>query len=337
MARPIRSPLPLLLASAALWAQQPAPPAGPTVGAPFPAFRLPDQTGKMRDLNSIEGSHGVLLVFFQSADWCPYCKNQLAEMESSLEAARSAGINLAAISYDSPAILRQFAARRSITFPLLADRASSVIRAASMLMSGPPPSSPFAGTAYPGAVLIDEHGMVRAKYLHGDLRERDSAAALLMRQFGIDTGGAASTVSGKRIDVKLSASGSTVSPGERILLAVTFDLRPGLHVYAPGVHDYLPIDWTLRPPVGWKAAAVTFPPAETLRLEVIQETVPAYRGHVRLTREVTVPPDTAPGPVILSGTLRYQACDDTMCYIPETLPLVWNLRVLPLDKTRTAN
>jgi peroxiredoxin len=335
MVRLIRLALAALLAASELPAQSPAPPPGPRTGSPFPAFRLPDQNGKMRDRKSLEGPHGLLLVFFQSADWCPYCKNQLAEMQANLDAARQAGIGLAAVSYDSPAVLRQFAARRSITFPLLSDHASALIRAASLEMPGPPKGSPFAGAAYPAAVLINERGIVQAKYIHGDLRERDSAAAVLMQRFGIG-GGPPSTVTGKRIEARLTSSDTQVSPGERILLEVSFDLRPGLHVYAPGVHDYIPIDWSLRPPVGWTAAPVVFPPSETLRLEAIQETVPAYRGHVVLRRDVTVSPDASPGPVILSGALRYQACDDTMCYIPETLPLEWKLTVLSLDKTRAA-
>ena len=39
------------------------------------------------------------------------------------------GINVAAISYDSPAILENFAKRRSITYPLLSDTSSTVIDA----------------------------------------------------------------------------------------------------------------------------------------------------------------------------------------------------------------
>ena len=327
--------LPLLLVPAAV-AQTITPPSGPAVGSPLPSFRLVDQTGRARTLPSLVGPRGLLLVFFQSADWCPYCKNQLVEMQSSLAAARAAGIHLAAVSYDPPRVLRQFAVRRSITFPLLADPASTLIRAASMLLPGPPPSSPFAGASYPGAVLVDHRGIIEAKFLHGDLRERDSAAAILMRSFGLDTGPPLAQVQGKRITVRLSASGSSVSPGERILLAVDFDLRAGLHVYAPGVHDYLPIEWRLTPPPDWTAAPVSFPEPQTLRLEAIQETVPAYQGHVRLTRELTVPPGAQPGTVTLSGTLRYQACDDTMCYIPETLPLAWTLRVLALDTTRAS-
>jgi hypothetical protein len=42
---------------------------GPQVGERVPDFRLPDQNGKTRDLQSIMGPKGAMLVFLRSADW----------------------------------------------------------------------------------------------------------------------------------------------------------------------------------------------------------------------------------------------------------------------------
>lgn len=56
-------------------ALQPAPTAvdllrfGPAVGQRVPGFTLPDQNGRTRDLASILGPNGAMLVFFRSADW----------------------------------------------------------------------------------------------------------------------------------------------------------------------------------------------------------------------------------------------------------------------------
>ena len=38
--------------------------------------------------------------------------------------------------------------------------------------------------------------------------------------------------------------------------------------------------------------------------------------------------------LMLHGTLRYQACDDRVCYIPATVPLQWTFRFEPLDRVR---
>jgi hypothetical protein len=42
---------------------------GPQVGQQVPEFSLPDQSGRMRNLQSVMGSRGAMLVFFRSADW----------------------------------------------------------------------------------------------------------------------------------------------------------------------------------------------------------------------------------------------------------------------------
>jgi len=38
--------------------------------------------------------------------------------------------------------------------------------------------------------------------------------------------------------------------------------------------------------------------------------------------------------MVLEGSLRYQACDDHECYIPETVPLKWTFSFEPLDRER---
>ena len=42
---------------------------GPQVGERVPDFSLVDQTGKTRNLQSIMGPRGAMLVFIRSADW----------------------------------------------------------------------------------------------------------------------------------------------------------------------------------------------------------------------------------------------------------------------------
>ncbi len=42
---------------------------GPQVGERVPDFSLPDQTGRSRNLQSIMGPRGAMLVFVRSADW----------------------------------------------------------------------------------------------------------------------------------------------------------------------------------------------------------------------------------------------------------------------------
>ena len=51
------------------WAFRPPTSTGPAVGQRIPAFRAPDQNGRLRDFNSIKGPNGAALYFMRSVDW----------------------------------------------------------------------------------------------------------------------------------------------------------------------------------------------------------------------------------------------------------------------------
>jgi DsbC/DsbD-like thiol-disulfide interchange protein len=138
-----------------------------------------------------------------------------------------------------------------------------------------------------------------------------------------------SVVNGRLAQVTTSASTETVHAGDHITLTLDVDLRPNVHVYAPGAENYIPITWTLDESPAYKTAEVHMPTPRKLYLPVIDETVPVYEGHFRLTRDVTIGPESAlhEDRIGIAGTLRYQACDDQMCYKPEKLPLQWTFAV----------
>src|SRR3974377_1607905 len=52
------------------------PPSGSV--APDIGTRL-DQNGKPRTFADLMGQNGLVLMFFRSADWCPYCQAQMIE------------------------------------------------------------------------------------------------------------------------------------------------------------------------------------------------------------------------------------------------------------------
>jgi DsbC/DsbD-like thiol-disulfide interchange protein len=133
-------------------------------------------------------------------------------------------------------------------------------------------------------------------------------------------------VNGRQAHITTSASASAVHPGQRITLTIDVDLRPGVHVYAPGAEGYIPISWTLEDSPAYKAQDVEMPAPRKLYLQAIDETVPAYEGRIRLVRGVTIGPAAA-NRLTIDGALRYQACDDQMCYKPEKLPLQWTFTI----------
>src|SRR5271169_4182016 len=72
-------------------------------GVKAPEISLSDQSGKPQTFGTLTGPNGLLLLFFRSADWCPFCKGQLVDLEATQKAFAAKGVNVAAVSYDSSA------------------------------------------------------------------------------------------------------------------------------------------------------------------------------------------------------------------------------------------
>lgn len=264
------------------------------------------------------------------------------ELEQHLGAIRKQGLGVAAISYDSVGALKSFADRQHITYPLLSDPDSKIIRTYDIFNETVKPGTPAYGIPYPGVYVVDARGMVVSKYFEDDFKERVSTADILARQFGGPVDVVRGAVEAKHLQITTAASNDIARPGLRIALSLDIEMKPRMHVYAPGVQGYIPIDWRLDD--GGPAAkrhSFEYPRSEMLRLEAIGETVPVYRGRIRIRREITfgqeavLKPLVSPtGEVIIKGSFRYQACDDRKCYVPEDVPLVWRFKYQGLDLQR---
>jgi hypothetical protein len=78
-----------------------------------------------------------------------------------------------------------------------------------------------------------------------------------------------------------------------------------------------------------------------MELKAIGERQPVYTGEVRLLRDITVgspaevqklrQPD---GTIRITGSFRYQACDDKQCFLPETVPVAWTVSYEEFDRQR---
>ena len=189
---------------------------------------------------------------------------------------------------------------------------------------------------------MDRAGRVTEKYFEDDHTQRYTSADILVSRFGESTGAAHTIAEGKHLRVLASASNARVRSGQRISLVLDVQLGPRLHVYAPGVQsDYIPIEWSMKESPAMLVRAVAYPVAKMLRLEAIGETAPVFEGTFRLLRDVTVARDAtvrplldAEGKLTMEGALKYQACDDKVCYPPETVPVRWSLQVEGHDRER---
>jgi DsbC/DsbD-like thiol-disulfide interchange protein len=123
----------------------------------------------------------------------------------------------------------------------------------------------------------------------------------------------------------ISLSTGSVAAG-KIPLHVDVTPRPNMHVYAPGQPGYIGIALTLDADAPVKVSGKPkYPAPRKFFMPVLNETQLVYSTPFRLTQDVTIPRTVSPGPLTITGTLRYQACDDTICYKPVTVAVSWTI------------
>ena len=289
------------------------------------------------------------------------------ELQERQEELRGRGLRVVAISYDTEEVLSDFATRRGITFPLLSDDDSAVITDfgifntvaaeavgpnrddsavvadAAKYVSVFGASQMIVGTPFPGTFMLDGQGRVTSRFFEAFYRERNTTANVMLR-LGVGLSPIAA-IEGSPAHLKLTAypSNPNITVGTRFSVAVDIEPNENMHLYAPGAEQmgYRVVGLTLAEVPHIRFEPVEFPDSEIYHFEPLDERVPVYQQPFTLLQEAIVSgePEAAEAlaeidAVTLTGTLDYQACDDTLCFDPVSVPLSFTLDVETLDRQR---
>ena len=120
-----------------------------------------------------------------------------------------------------------------------------------------------------------------------------------------------------------------VHPGTTTRVALEVTIDPGHHVNSNTPLDefLIPTVLTLDPPDGISLKGVAFP--EAILLDVAGDELAVFEEEFVIGAELAVTPSLAPGSYAVPGTLRYQACNDRMCFPPKNAPIQFDLSVVP--------
>jgi len=153
-------------------AAQPPIDAGLEIGTAFPKLAVLDQFGDKQQLSNITKEKGAVIVLFRSADWCPFCKKHLLELNDEAKDFIKKGYGLAGISYDSPQILREFAQKKKLKFSLLSDQNVATFKALNVVNKEYKPGDRHYGIPYPGVLVVDHNGKITHKYFFEGYKDR---------------------------------------------------------------------------------------------------------------------------------------------------------------------
>ena len=132
-----------------------------------------------------------------------------------------------------------------------------------------------------------------------------------------------------QIETLVAAEGAVA--GTTLRVAVRAYLAPGFHVNSnKPLEDFLiPTALILSPPDGIAVAEITYPEAGLLEQQGAEIPLAVFEERFAIGVLLTLANDLPVGTYTVPGTLRYQACDETMCYMPTTAAFEWNLQIWP--------
>lgn len=121
-----------------------------------------------------------------------------------------------------------------------------------------------------------------------------------------------------------------VKAGESINLALKVVLPEGLHAQSnkPKDDSLIATTLTFAPSTAATPIEVVFPAAKDFKLET-GDVLLVFEREFVIGVQVRVSPTQKPGPVTINGKLRYQPCNNLLCFRPTTADVSWTFDVVP--------
>lgn len=238
-----------------------------------------------------------------------------------------AGIRVYALSYDEQEPLSDFADAYGISYTFLSDPNSDVIRQFGILNTIiDEDDHPWFGIPYPGCFVIDSTGTITHKFFENNLAVRAGPEQLLRAFEGektTDFSEPSASKATEQVIADVFLDGKTLALSVQRDLVVRLNVPPGSHVYAsPAPNGMVAIDLELDTNPLLVLREIERPDSELHSLKGTQETFAVHHGNVELRLPITmngaVTSRDGPREITIAGTLRWQACDDEVCGIPET-------------------
>lgn len=173
------------------------------------------------------------------------------------------------------------------------------------------------------------------------LRPFVAACALLLTFFSLSSA-VAQPPGTDAVTAQITLRDASVPAGGRTVAAITFEIEEPLHTW-PNIPvvppelgaGFVPIPTRLQLAEGttkgitFEVPRAQWPKAKDLEVKFGSSPVkvPSYAGRLTLFVPVVIDAAAPQGKAALSGTIRYQACDDTTCFPPSSVTFTADLTV----------
>ncbi len=272
---------------------------------------------------------------------------QLVQLQKQIQEFEAAGIHVYGISYDPQSALESFSDRYGITYDLLSDVDSAVIRRFGILNTLIDPDDPRAGDLYgipfPGTYVADESGVVTEKFFNRHYATRESAGTILDTALGevlLHEESPQTDQQDERVRINAFLSDADLRLEVTNTLYVRLELAAGHHVYAePLPQGFYPTTVDVEPAHGLRIGDPIYPPTRPREFEILGVTLNVYEDAAEIAVPITgttvlwdgseTGGTESPAPAELDIVVNYQVCSETICYRPEVARLKIELPIAP--------
>ena len=133
------------------------------------------------------------------------------------------------------------------------------------------------------------------------------------------------------------ASEASISPGKPSEVELRFRVKEGYHVNSNQPKSELLIPTTLKLdlPTDLAAGGITYPPGKDLSFPFDpSEKLNVYSDDFVVKAKVAAAKTASTGNFTVHGELRYQACSDSACYPPKSIPVQFDVHVAGANSAR---
>ena len=124
-----------------------------------------------------------------------------------------------------------------------------------------------------------------------------------------------------------------IHPGQTVTVELRVELPENIHVQSDKPPDpfVIPTLLTFTLPEGVTVEEITYPASTDFLLAGWKEPLAVFEHEFTIEVRLALDADVSPGEMVGSGSLRYQACDDTVCFVPASAAVEWHLHVEPVQ------
>jgi hypothetical protein len=132
-----------------------------------------------------------------------------------------------------------------------------------------------------------------------------------------------------KLELKPVVDTASIHPSSTVKVSLKIHLPDNVHVQSdkPRNPAFIPTVLKVDTPAGVTLGKITYPPARDLTQQGQQEPLAVFGPDFTIDVELKLAADAAAGDLQVPAHLRYQACDESVCYPPAKADTQWTLHV----------